>query len=77
MKIRMINMQRLLLPSSPSFNGISFSSVTELVGSSCFLSGYFAFICENVLNERLVELKHESYQKIYYIDKAVTRITIK
>ena len=32
---------------------------------------------EDVLNERLVELKNESYQKVYYIDKIVIRITIK
>ena len=32
---------------------------------------------EDVLNEKLVELKYEPYQEVYYIDKAVTRITIK
>ena len=30
---------------------------------------------KDVLNERLVKLKYESYQKVYYIDKTVTRIT--
>ena len=28
------------------------------------------------LNERLVELKYESHQEVYYIDKAIIRITI-
>ena len=34
-------------------------------------------IIEDILNERLVELKYESYQEVYYIDKAIIRITIK
>ena len=35
------------------------------------------FHSEDVLNERLVELKYESDQEVYYIDKMVTRITTK
>ena len=45
---------------------------SELSGSNPQDYGY-----EDVLNERLVELKYESYQKVYYINKAVIKITIK
>ena len=35
------------------------------------------YVNEDVLNKRLVELKHESDHEVYYIDKVVTMITIK
>ena len=32
---------------------------------------------EDVLIKSLIEFKYESYQEVYYINKTVTRITIK
>ena len=32
---------------------------------------------KDMLNERLIELKYEPHQKVYYINKVISRITIK
>ena len=61
----------------PWSRGFSIEKDIEYSGAWFGISHKKALYHQDVLTKRLVELKYESYQEVYYIDKAVTRITIK
>ena len=64
----------------PRLRGVGVSPLkknTKYSGIWFDVSHKEALYHENVLNEKLVKLKYESCRKVYYIDKAVTMISIK
>ena len=64
----------------PRSRGIGVSLLKKILSILVFnlvLAIKKALYHEDVLNERLVELRYESYQEVYYINKVVIKITIK